>query len=441
MGGKDKKREFFSYLPYECEAVETYLEQMAQKGWLLTAIKGYYFYFKRIEPKKLRYSVDVFGKVSSFDHKDSDVALEYREYCAAAGWIYVCENGKIQIFYTEEENEVISIHTDEEEKFKSVFKASIYNVGTQLFMMLIAVFTLYMLVFMGDSSLMVASNICIIGLLAMLSTIFRTSITLISFIKWVIKAKRNIKINKQMVYSNYKQMRIKNTIIKCYILILLFMLIVSMFIDNADTRNLNIIICGVIIIALMFYIVIKKIIGKKKYSKDTNMLIIIGSNVGTVVLTSILMIGVCIWFVTTGVKNSIIPTDKELITLSDFGFKENDKEVSAIFDKSVLAQRETYYCDNGVYTLDSKILESKYNWVVDLNKNTLLYRLNVYGDNIKLQKTNLPSNITVYSNKDTNHKRPTYILASQNKVVEIRKEFKDMSDDEFLDKIYKKVLE
>ena len=64
-------------------------------------------------------------KVSIFDHKDSDVALEYREYCQAAGWNYVCQEGKIQIFYTEGDKEIISIHTDEDEKFKAVFKCFI----------------------------------------------------------------------------------------------------------------------------------------------------------------------------------------------------------------------------------------------------------------------------------------------------------------------------
>lgn len=371
MRGKDKKRTFFSYLPYECAAVETYLEKMAQDGWLLTATKGYYFYFKKIEPKKIKYSVDVFDKVSAFDHKDSDVALEYREYCEAAGWNYVCENGKIQIFYTEEEKEVISIHTDEEEKFKSVFKASICNVGLQFFMMLIAIFTLYMLVFMGDSSFMLASNLYIIGLLAMISTIFRTTITISSFIMWWVKAKKNIKTNKKMIHNNYKQIKIKGIIIKVYMLILLSMLMLSMFIDNPDTSKLNIIICGVIIIPLIIYVLIKIIVDKRQYSKDTNMMIFIGSNVVTVVLICILMIGVCIWGITTGVMDSKIPTDKERITLSDFGLKENGKEVSVRFNKSMLAKREIYYCDNGVYTLESKTLESKYNWVVSLNKNTL----------------------------------------------------------------------
>jgi len=77
---KDTKRTFFIFSPYECAAVEEYLELMSERGWLLQSIKGNFFKFKKTEQKNIKYSVDVLHKVSIFDHKDSDVALEYREY-------------------------------------------------------------------------------------------------------------------------------------------------------------------------------------------------------------------------------------------------------------------------------------------------------------------------------------------------------------------------
>lgn len=64
---KDKKTTNFMYQPYECTAVEEYLENMAEKGWLLERISGYFFTFKKIEPKKLKYSVDTFSKISVLD--------------------------------------------------------------------------------------------------------------------------------------------------------------------------------------------------------------------------------------------------------------------------------------------------------------------------------------------------------------------------------------
>lgn len=54
MTFKDTKITYFIYSPYECAAVEKYLEKMAENGWLLQGIKGPFFKFKRIEPKKIK---------------------------------------------------------------------------------------------------------------------------------------------------------------------------------------------------------------------------------------------------------------------------------------------------------------------------------------------------------------------------------------------------
>jgi hypothetical protein len=186
---KDIKITLFSYLPYECVAVEEYLEEMAKRGWLLQSVKGYLFKFKRIEPKKIKYSVDVLYEASIFDCKDSNAALEYREYCKAAGLNYVCQTGRIQIFYTEDDRKNISIHTDEEEKYNSVIKASLYNVGWQFILTLIFILDLYMFLFNGSIDYVLASNLMISSILIMLALIFINSIEIISFFIWVIKAK------------------------------------------------------------------------------------------------------------------------------------------------------------------------------------------------------------------------------------------------------------
>jgi len=159
---RDTKITFFNFWPYECVAAGEYLELMAEKGWLLQSLIGAFLIFKKIEHQKIKYSVDVLHKVSIYDRRDSDVALEYREYCQTAGWNYVCQKGKIQIFYTEEDNKTISIHTDEQEKFKSVFKASLYYVGSQLLLTLLFIFNLNLQLFSGATDLALGTNLGIL---------------------------------------------------------------------------------------------------------------------------------------------------------------------------------------------------------------------------------------------------------------------------------------
>ena len=95
---RDKKTTLFIYSPYECSAVEEYLEIMAEKGWMIESLRKPFFKFKRIEPRRLKSSVDIFEGISAIDPRNSEKALDYREYCEAAGWEYVCQQDKIQVF-------------------------------------------------------------------------------------------------------------------------------------------------------------------------------------------------------------------------------------------------------------------------------------------------------------------------------------------------------
>jgi hypothetical protein len=432
---KDIKITLFSYLPYECVAVEEYLEEMAKRGWLLQSVKGYLFKFKRIEPKKIKYSVDVLYEASIFDCKDSNAALEYREYCKAAGWNYVCQTGKIQIFYTDDDRKNISIHTDEEEKYKSVLKASLNNVGWQFILTLILILDLYMFLFNGSIDYVLASDLMISSMLIMLALIFINSIEIISFFIWVIKAKGHLKENKFMPYNNYKQLRIKNIFKNTYILIILLVYLVPLIFNNDDRFNISFLLI-IMCIPLIIEFCIEIFINRKRYSRKTNMAIHIGSVIVSIYLI-FTVVGISLIWSITGLQQSKFTTKKISLRLSDFGYKEKKDTIPNInFDKSILAQRTEYYYGNENNNLSYTIFHSQYSWVIEFDENRLLRTLKKYGRDLKLENTNLPSNIKVYS--DSNKK--IFVLVSKDKVVEITKGFSGISENEFLNKAYKNIF-
>ena len=53
-------------------------------------------------------------------------------------------DGGTQIFYTENESEIVSIHTDEQGNIKIVFKSSIKSVYGQMILMILFIRSLYM---------------------------------------------------------------------------------------------------------------------------------------------------------------------------------------------------------------------------------------------------------------------------------------------------------
>ncbi|MCB2298024.1 DUF2812 domain-containing protein [Clostridium tagluense] len=434
MRSKDTKTTIFMYLPYECSAVEGYLDEMAEKGWLLQSIKGVFFKFKKTEIEKIKYSVDVLNRVSVFDHKDSDVALEYREYCEAAGWTYVCEHVKTQIFYTHGDKEAISIHTDEEEKFKLVFKASLYNMGIQFLLTLLLSFNLYIQLFVGDGGFVLASNMGILSIVTMSSLIIINSGGFISFLIWVIKVRAKLKKDKGMNYSNYKQVRIKSILRNSYGLIILFIFLKLLIFDTTGF-NISFLIIITICIPIIIMICVRKFIDKKKHSKNINMGINIGSVVVSIYLVLILGIG-SILFSSETLQNDV-PTHKFNLATKDFGFVGNNDESPYInFDKSIIAQRVDYSGGNDSNYLSYTMLQSDYSIIIKFYENRLLSKFNRSGANLLEERTKLPNNIVVYSDSV----KRTFVVVSQDKVVEIRKDFTNLSEEEFLKKIYEKLF-
>jgi len=430
---KNTKKTSFIYKPYECAAVEEYLEKMSEKGWLLESVKGARFKFKKIEPKKIKYSVDVLNKVSVFDHKDTDVALEYREYCQAAGWTYVCETGKIQIFYTEEDKEIIPIHTDENEKFKEVFKSSLYIVGIQLFLAIMFIFNLYVQLVWNNTSFLLASNLMIFSTVIMFFAVIVNATEGISFILWVIKAKKGLKENKFMPYNTYKQLKRKNILIKICSIIIIFISVKVIIFDTSWSKEVNVMLLMIMFIPIIVMICAQWLIDKKRYSKNTNMVITIGSAIVSIYLILMIVGVIAFWNITKDDQNEVI-TDKAGLTLMDFGYKDNNIERPHInLYKSVLAKSENYFYGEKDNKLTFEILQSQYPWVVKFHENRLIARLNNYGDDLKEEKTDLSSDINVYSESNGED----LILVSEDKVVYVQKRFNDISKDEFLDRVYK----
>ena len=343
---KNTKITFFNFLPFECSAVEEYLEIMAEKGWLLESITGNFLKFKKIEPTKIKYSVDVFHKVSIFDCKNSNVALEYREYCESAGWKYICEKGKVQIFYTEDDKEIIPIHTDENEKFKSVFKASLSYVLNQLLLILIFIFNIYTQLFMGDASFALGSNLGVLSILAMFSFILINTIEIINFVIWSIKARAKIKENKFMPYNSYKQLKQKNTLKNFYSLTILLILLKILVFDNKGSNGSSILPVIIIFIPIIVMGCIKIFINKKRYSKNTNMAITISTMIVSIYLVLIVSGFVIFQSINKSEENKV-STEKVNLTFVDFGYKESDDTSPHIrFDKSIIAKRIDYYDSN-----------------------------------------------------------------------------------------------
>ena len=168
------------------------------------------------------------------------------------------------------------------------------------------------------------------------------------------------------------------------------------------------------------------------------MIISISSTI-VLIFLSLMLIGATIFSSISDVHQNELQNEKGSLTLMDFGYEEDaEKDTYIDLNKSFLAKKAEYSYDSKDKQKDLSytILQSQYPIVIEFHENRLLNRLNKYNTDLKQENTNLPNNIKVYSYRN----KRCFILVSKEKVIEIRKNFSDISDDDFLNIVYNKLF-
>ena len=102
-----KRWEINLYAFYDHTGMERHLESMAARGWLLENIGTFFWRYRRIEPRALRFNVAYYPDASEYDPiEPSERQQSFWDYCAQAGWTKVANRAQMQVFCNEDENAV-----------------------------------------------------------------------------------------------------------------------------------------------------------------------------------------------------------------------------------------------------------------------------------------------------------------------------------------------
>ncbi len=107
---RETKRCIPKFTFYDKAGIRKYLEEQAEQGWMLEKISVNWV-FRRIEPRKICFSVTYFPKKSVFEADGSEEQRLFWDFCEHAGWKLAATNEQMQIFYNEKEDPV-PIETD-----------------------------------------------------------------------------------------------------------------------------------------------------------------------------------------------------------------------------------------------------------------------------------------------------------------------------------------
>ena len=123
----DTKKILCHFSFYDQVRIQEKLEEMAQQGWMVHQPGNFTWTFKRMEPKKLRFSVTYFPGASEFDPGPTESELTKLDFCAQDGWKLALKWGVMQIFYNENEN-AVPIETEPVAQVENVKKSMRKNV-------------------------------------------------------------------------------------------------------------------------------------------------------------------------------------------------------------------------------------------------------------------------------------------------------------------------
>lgn len=124
---KETKKILCHFSFYDQVRIQEKLEEMAEQGWMVHQPGNFTWTFKRMEPKKLRFSVTYFPGASEFDPGPTESELTKLDFCAQDGWKLALKWGVMQIFYNEDEN-AVPIETEPVAQVENVKKSMRKNV-------------------------------------------------------------------------------------------------------------------------------------------------------------------------------------------------------------------------------------------------------------------------------------------------------------------------
>lgn len=423
---KNLKFTLFPVVAFEYRALEQYLEKMALKGWKLQGIKHNCLRFASMEPRRIKYSVAMMEDMCFFDEDNNDKALEFREYCISAGWSFLCQINKVQIYYNENDEENIPIYTEDKEKFRITFRASLRYVLENIFAIIFVLASQYMIKEAGLVGFLAQKrSIVVLTLLILVTT--ANIVQVVTFFIWAVVGRKSLKDNIPVRYVGYDLVRFSVSLVKIAILFFVFGIAVT-----GKTIFIRFLL-DVFILEQLSHQVIKFINRTSIRRKQ-------GLKRATFLITTMITIIIGVAIILTGVTDfneTTVDNNKVILKLEDFYDTPVPGENTYVNqEKSILASFMYYSGKGSKLELNYDLYQSPYQWILESQFNTRIKRLKKKGFVIDEYKERTLENVNIYVDKTANK----FYLVSKDKFMELSY-IPDMTDrNQLLDIAYAKVF-
>ena len=366
---KDTKKKFEFFTFYDKTGIEKHLEQMAAEGWLLEKMSAFRWTYRRIEPKKIHFSVSYYATITDFEPEPTEEQQTFNEFCEHSGWKLATQTVQMQVFYNENESPV-PIETDPVLEVENIHRSVKKTVLVTYFLMLFLGFIMgasFVSTMLGDPILLLSSSIRLFtGIWCIVAFVYSLT-ELITYFTWRRKAK---KMAEQDVFLETRGHR------KLGFAIVVFMLVsVVLYLISLANTGLQFYMTAYLLIFLAGFPLVngvKSFLKKKKVKAGTNKALTFAASF---TLAFVLM-GALTAVTILGIRNGAFESDLkelpftigELLEIDDSDYlKTRGKEDSIILGQYRSSQHPNTYEHSPTmqYTITEVKMPFLYDFVVD----------------------------------------------------------------------------
>jgi hypothetical protein len=354
MGNK-YKIVLWGFFSLDYKAMETYLEQMAEKGWMLEKVGRFTAKFRAIAPQRLRFYVDVFqdgGPLAAENHQDVE---EYRQLCEESGWQFITSQDYLQFFFVPADKNTTPLQTDEVIEQKIVETtlwrtevASVLIFFVIFFLASRSIFPLNYRNFLTFTGTAITFLLPLLGIPMLLWGIY--------LLVWMLKARKNIKWGLPLAKSTLRNARMRTTIFYGPVFILSLFICIALIADSFFRPYITVVAILPALLGGAIGLLLRNIIKKKTDSKSEGFRYIIIGLLAMVIVVHVIVPPLIMQISSTDKGQETLPTGYPIITTEELVANSQGVVVGRQFKPgmSPVVPRHYDYWEIGPYIGDKR---------------------------------------------------------------------------------------
>jgi len=337
-----RRMEVFSF--YDKTGMELHFEKMAADGWLLEKLSPLYWQYRKIEPKKIRFSISYYASITDFEPEPTQEQREFNEFCEHSGWKLAASSLQMQVFYNEEADP-IPIETDPILELENLHRYA-KKTALKTYPLLLMCALLMCITSIGSiihNPIRYLTNINLSMIVWFVLLFVYSASELLGYFLWRRQAKA---LAVQGIFAETNGHGCLNRIIMFFMLASLVLYILSL---GNTGQQVYLVVCMINLLMVLFIVQsLKELMKKRKIAAYTNKTVsIILSFVLSIVFTACINI-----FMISGIRNDVFKDSFTEIpfTIGDLtGIDDNEYAYSASSNVSLFMEQlhSTQHLPNG----------------------------------------------------------------------------------------------